>query len=143
MNIPLRSVKNSVLKLGDVATIKKTYANSTMSKIALYQQSGFNSVELTFYKKVGTNVFTVAQQTRANIQKLLSQPSYANLSVAYTFDLADNISQDYDDLVANGWQTILLVFLVAWIFIGFRESLITTLSFPLALFVTFFYLNSQ
>lgn len=141
--IAIRWTRTSYIKLKDIATIQKKYKSDNLSRVGTFDAKWFNGIEITFFKKPGGNLFTVSDATKKNIDNLLKSSQFNWLKAAYTFDLAWNVIKDYRDLANNGRQTIILVFLVAFLFIGWRESLITTLSFPLALFVTFAYLNSQ
>jgi multidrug efflux pump subunit AcrB len=50
---------------------------------------------------------------------------------------------DYKNLGSNGLQAVVLIFLVTWFFIGFRQSLIATFAMPIAFFCTFIFLNAN
>ncbi len=142
-NVPIRSRWASVLLLKDVADISIVYKNENLSKVWRYQGTGYYGIELTFFKKQWTNIFDVSRNTRENIANFLSSSSYSSLGIVYTFDLATEISESYITLWESSLQTILFVFLVVFVFIGWKEWLLITLSFPLAIFVAFMVLYSQ
>ncbi|HCY20370.1 TPA: hypothetical protein DIC40_00565 [Patescibacteria group bacterium] len=61
----------------------------------------------------------------------------------YTSDMSELISKDYDGLINNFLQSIVLVFLSLLVLVGIRESLIAATTFPLALLVTFIVLDQM
>ena len=61
--------------------------------------------------------------------------------IDYGFDLAAVITQDYRDLASNALQTIVLVYICIFFFVGLKESLIASLSIPLAFLISIMTLN--
>jgi len=51
------------------------------------------------------------------------------------------IRDDYQTLASNGLQTIVLVFLAILLFVGLKESVIASITIPLAFLITFMVLN--
>jgi multidrug efflux pump subunit AcrB len=75
------------------------------------------------------------------IDSTLQKVTYKDVQYAYTQDLADVIIDDYSSLGFNGLTSVFLVFLITTLFIGFRQSLIATLSMPISFFITFMVLD--
>lgn len=68
---------------------------------------------------------------------MLAEPRYSDVSVRYSADLADAIIDDYGELLHEAILTFGLVFVVMYLFVGFRDSLFATLTLPLAFLSTF------
>jgi multidrug efflux pump subunit AcrB len=71
----------------------------------------------------------------------MQKPVYKDLKLEYTTDLSEIIIDDYASLGQNAVQSIILIFLVMWLFIGLKQSIIATLAMPLAFFITFIVLH--
>jgi multidrug efflux pump subunit AcrB len=93
-------------------------------------------------KNDGSGIFAASIQAKARIDEALKDPKYAGVSVAYANDQADIIGDDYAELAKEAVTTLVLVFVVMWLFIGFRDSLFAVISLPLAFLVTFIFLNA-
>jgi multidrug efflux pump subunit AcrB len=55
--------------------------------------------------------------------------------------LADIIRDDYQSLASNGLQTVFFVFFAILLFVGLKESIIASITIPLAFLITFVVLN--
>jgi len=133
--------QNGVVELGSLAQIEKHYTDERVARLGSYQSSGYNFVTMTFNKKAGESVFGSSDKAKEALEKLLETQAYQWLTVAYTEDIADFIRDDYDSLATNGLQTLVLVFLAILLFVGLKESLIASITIPLAFLITFVVLN--
>ena len=129
------------VRLNELSSIVRSYKNKSITYGGIYNSADNHAVSLTIYKKNRSNVFADSTSARSVINETLQKLNYQNISVAYTVDLADTIIDDYSSLWRNGITSVLLVLLITTVFIGFRQSLIATLSMPISFFVTFIVLN--
>jgi len=139
--IPVQT-KNGFVYLKDIAVLEKKLQDDSIKKLWAYGLSGQNYLTLSFNKRVGQNLFKSAEEAKELLWNELKKIEYQGLQYKITYDLSEFIYEDYDDLAKNGLQTILLVFLALLLFIGFKESVIATVTLPLAFFVTFIVLKS-
>lgn len=72
---------------------------------------------------------------------ILKTQTYQGLEISYTQDIADVVRDDYATLASNGLQTIFLVFLAILLFVGMKESIIASMTIPLAFLITFMALH--
>lgn len=143
LDTPL-AVGNQTISLGSIATLQKDYLNETHQALGFasgVDNQEYSYIALSVNKAAWINIFTSANQAREAIQETLAQRSFDDFGVVYANDLADNISEDYRSLSSNGLTTIVLVFLCMLFFVGAKESVIASISIPLAFFVTFFVLD--
>ncbi len=134
-------IQNDVVELWSLAQVQRHYTDDRVARLGSYQSSGYNFVTMTFNKKAGESVFGSSDKAKDALEKLLDTQAYQWLSVAYTQDIADFIRDDYDSLATNGLQTLILVFLAILLFVGFKESIIASITIPLAFLITFVVLN--
>lgn len=133
----------SLVRLWDIATFTKEYTDDTLKRLGAYNESGYNYITLSFNKKLGDNVFEVSASAKQALEKYLSEtPGYENIKVKYSQDLGEVIIEDYKNLWMTAIQTLILVFLTIFVFVGIRESLIASILLPLAFFITFIFLNA-
>lgn len=116
MQVPITTPHGSVI-LQDIASIEKDYVNNDISLGGVYQQSGNYAVELTIFKPQRSNVFSDSTAARTIISSELHKKPYAGISSAYTQDMAEVIINDYAMLSQNAWQSLLLIFLIMWLFV--------------------------
>ncbi len=141
-NLPIQTT-NWHTTLKDISTIQKSLKTDTIQKAGLYGLSWQNYVSLVLNKEKGESIFTVASSAKNILQKEFQKTEYNELSYMIVSDLSNDISQDYSDLAKNAAQTLLLVFIALLIFVWFKESLIATITLPLAFFITFVVLQNM
>jgi multidrug efflux pump len=142
LDIPLILPQGRTIKVGDIAKIERYYDDQSIDRIGFAQTNAQDAVTLTVIKNDGSGIFGASKQAKELISTALKDPKYAGISVAYANDQADIIGDDYAELTNEAIITLVLVFIIMWLFIGFRDSLFATISLPLAFLVTFMFLDA-
>lgn len=140
--LPLVVGQSSIL-LQDVATIERDYRSDIYTSMITNQQAGYHYITLTINKNPGASIFSASHEAKDYVDELLQEPQYDGVFRMYAYDLAETINKDYSTVAKNGLQTLLLVFIAVFVFVGLKESIMATLSIPLAFFVTFIVLNQM
>ncbi len=141
-NIIVRDNGASKVYLRDISTIKKEYGEEKAQKIGFYQSSGFNYISLNFNKRPGSNIFSVSQSAKESLETYIKNNiEFEGLEIKYVRDLSETIQDDYKQLSNNGLQTLIFVFIIVFLFIGMRESLIASILIILSFSVTFIALD--
>lgn len=134
--VPLNSGKS--VRLGDIAILERSYKDESIREIGFFGDPGPHvSVELNVNKNDGTSIFGVSEAAKSAIEEILENPEYSGVFYRFSNDLADNIIDDYRELLKEAMITIALVFVIMYLFVGFRDSLFATLTLPLAFLSTF------
>lgn len=134
---------SSIVRLSDIAEIKTEYDEDVIKSLWFFDETGKSYVTLSFNKKVWDNVFSVSKSAKSALEDFLdTEPGFEQMNVAYSQDLWEVIIEDYKNLGTTAIQTLVLVFLTIFVFVGFRESLIASILLPLAFFITFIVLNA-
>ncbi|MCR5412108.1 MAG: efflux RND transporter permease subunit [Patescibacteria group bacterium] len=135
------------IPLSSIATIKRTYPENQRYEIGHFENGedyhGKLAVTILFNKKRSASILEASKQAKEMIEEELKKPEYENLGYFYTSDLGKQISDDYSELAVNMISTLLIVFIIVRCFVGTVESLLATISIPLAFFITFFVLNGM
>lgn len=140
LNTPIVTSKG-VITLWSLATVTRYYDDNRVTRMWSYQKSGYNFVTLWFNKKKWANIFTSSDNAKQSLESLLQTQAYQGLDISYTQDIADYVREDYQSLASNGLQTIFLVFFAILLFVGMKESVIASMTIPLAFLITFMVLN--
>lgn len=142
LTLPIISGNWKNITLWDIAEIKKDYkSKNTVSQVWFYEKSGYNYIKLTLNKKPKISIFSTSDSAKKLIEERITQSDFKDTQVVYVQDLADEIIKDYKWLAKNAITTLILVFTLLFIFLGFKEAVISTLLIPLAFFITFIVLN--
>ena len=139
--IPIQT-NNGYVKLKDISKIQKKLKSNNIQKMWSYQLSWQNYVNLFFNKQAWDNIFSSSKTAKELFEKEFEKTEYKWLSYVITMDLWELINDDYNTLAKNWLQTLILVFIALLIFVWFKESLIATITLPLAFFITFIVLKN-
>jgi len=125
----------STIKLKDVATVRDTLEEaSTLSKL-----NGEKAVTLNIYKKADGNIIRVMKDIRLKADEF--EKRVKNLSVEVRNDGSIRVSNSISTLGNNAMMGIVLVFIVLWIFIGWKNSLFAAWGIPFSFLLTFILVN--
>ena len=124
-NFPIFSDKNKVIKLKDIALIKKTYKDPEY----IARVNGTSAIVLEVTKRTGANIISTISQVKEvakDQQKYLPN----NLGILYSQDQSENIKDMIDDLENGILLAVILVTIVVVFSVGGRSALLIALSIP-------------
>ena len=144
-NIVIATKEGSPVYVRDVSRVYDTFKEKTTeSRIGFPNEEAKNTVSLQIYKKIGGNIINIIDESQEVINSLKDTETLPKeLHIEKTNDNAVWIRDDLNTLGRSGIQTIILIFIILTIAIGFREAVITGLSVPIAFFMTFIALYIQ
>lgn len=124
--------------LSDIAKIElKTDKQSTFSRIQQSSSQAKNAISISIYKKTGGNILNVVDSAKEKIEELkVKNIIPENIEVVVASDNASYVRRDLGSLTRAGIETLIIIIVVLFLAIGFKEGLIASLSVPLTLFVT-------
>ncbi len=127
LSMPIKSINNEVITLGQVAEVKKTYKEAT----SFARLDGVKTVTLNVTKRSGENILATVAKARFIIDEYTKYlPNSVKITI--TNDASKRISDDLTNLNNNIILAILIVFFVVLNLIGLRESVITMTTIPLS-----------
>lgn len=95
-----------------------------------------NALTLNIYKKSGGDVTKIAKDTRQKIEEL-KKTVLQGSTVVVSIDTGELVQKDLRELTRTGLETVLLVMLMLFLTIGWREALVASLSIPLSFVIAF------
>jgi len=127
----------ALITLQDVATVRETAVNKTVySRQSTLGAAPLNDVTLQLVKKTGGNIInTVAAARAKTTEQLKKMPP--GMTYAATIDMAEQIDHDFTQLGHDFIITLVLVFVILFLIVGFKEALVAGLAIPLVFFATF------
>lgn len=125
------------ITVGDIATIIDGFTKpSSLSRIEVNGSDSQFALTLNIYKSAGGSILDVSN----NVKKKLAELDTTLLegsSAVVTYDAADEVKTSITELSTSGVQTVLLVMLVLFVAIGFKEALVAALAIPFSFMIAF------
>lgn len=136
-DITLTSQTGGVVYLRDIAFVADGLeAPRTFSRISVDGEPSQNALTLNIYKKTGGDVTEIGQAVKEKIESLKSS-MLLNANVVISFDGGAEVTKDLRELTKVGLETVVLVMIVLFLTIGWRESVVAGLSIPLSFVIAF------
>ena len=125
----------SNIKIKDIATVKDTLKESqTMSKLDMNK-----SVTLTIFKKEEGNIIKVVDDLKTLIKDF--EKRIPNIKIGIRNDGSIRVENSVNTLGSNAAMGIILVFIVLWMFIGWKNALFAAWGLPFSFLLTFIIMN--
>lgn len=136
-DITLTTQSGTLVYLRDIAFIADGLESpKTFSRISVDGAPSENALTLNVYKKSGGDVTVIGNAVKEKIEELKSS-MLIGAQVVTSFDGGADVSKDLRELSRVGLETVILVMLVLFLTIGWRESLVAGLSIPLSFVIAF------
>lgn len=136
-NVPVSGSNGSVVYLKDLAGIQEKAINKTiLSRISTEGSKPQNSVTLQIIKRTGGSIITAADSADKKVSELL-QTFPSGIKYEVTFNQADQIRKDFDQLTHDFFLTLALVVIILVLIVGLKEAFVAGLAIPLVFFTTF------
>lgn len=126
-NLPLRATSDGVVKLGDVADVRRTFKDAT----TITRVDGKPAISIEVNKRAGANMIEVANAVRALITSE-RQHLPAGIDLVTTFDQTPFSLQMVSELQGNILAALMLVLVVVVAALGTRSALLVSLGVPVA-----------
>jgi multidrug efflux pump subunit AcrB len=140
--IPLTNLSDSVILLRDVADVYEGYSElETISRLSKSGDPAQNAISLSVYKTVGADTTRLVDEVFRVLDK--EKENYPqNLSFDVSKNSGQDIKNDLSNLLVNGLETVLIVVVLLFLFLGWREALLTGLSVPMTFLMSFIFLQA-
>lgn len=136
-NITIQTENGIPVYLRDLAFIADGLETpNNYSRISVQGAPAENALTLYIYKKSGGDVTKIAENVHKKIAEL-KKTKLLGAEVVVTLDAGALVEKDLRELTRVGFETVLLVMLMLFLTIGWRESLVAGLSIPLSFVIAF------
>jgi multidrug efflux pump len=135
-NLPLKTVGDTVVTFGDVASITRTFEDAT----SYANVNGSPAITLGVIKKLGTNVITLSDEVRRVTTEVTANWPQG---VAHSFllDQAESTKSLYRSLEAAVLTAVALVLITCVAALGWRAAIMIGLSIPISFMIAFLVVN--
>ncbi|MFZ2193767.1 MAG: efflux RND transporter permease subunit [Candidatus Moraniibacteriota bacterium] len=141
-NIPIFHGENgSIVYLKDIAEVEeKTIKRTNYSRFSIEGSQPQSSVNLDIIKKTGGSIIDTADMSKQIVDAKIK--TFApGVKYSTTTDFSKIIQKDFDQLTHDFLITLVLVFGVLFLIVGFKEAIVAGLAIPLVFFATFGVMN--
>lgn len=129
-SLPIETNNGIPLYVRDVADVSFTLAKaSTLSRNSVGGEPSANAISLSVFKKTGGDIVGIVDQARMILDDV--QSDYPEARVFVSLDNSEEVSKSLGSLLNNGFTTMIIIFLLLYMFLGWREALVAGLSLPL------------
>lgn len=136
-DVTVTSASGIPVYIRDIAFVADGLAiPTTFSRASINGAPSANALTLNIYKKTGGDVTVIAQDVRDKLDELKTS-TLADATTVVSFDRGELVRKDLRELTRVGFETVVLVMLMLFLTIGWREALVAGLSIPLSFVVAF------
>jgi HAE1 family hydrophobic/amphiphilic exporter-1 len=127
-NIYIKDIAEVVDGVEPITGYNRTFIRGT-------SEEPLPSLFLTVTRKVNSDVIGTSENIRVLLEE--NKGLYPNDLIVYVSnDLADRVQKDLDNISDSAYSGLIVVIIVLFLFIGFKESLIVSITIPLSLLGT-------
>ena len=128
-------IGNKVIRLSDIAIIKKTFATPT--QIGKYD--GIPNLMLNVTKGESGDAIALSKKIKEILKKF--HKKYPNVVFGISTDTSKWVANRFNTVVSNIIFGLILVFFVMWIFLNARISFVVTLGIPTSFAIAIIFLD--
>ena len=133
MNLPVKAVDGTVVKLSDVAEVRRTFQDRT--KLALY--NGRPAITIEVVKRQGTNIIENNNEVKKVADEMLKTWPGA-MHIDYALDQSNTIKDVLQSLEDGVILAIVLVMVLVVASLGLRSGILVGVSIPTSFLIGFF-----
>lgn len=131
------SLGGQQVKLGDIAQIaEKAVPNATQAYYADARFPAQKVVTFSVFKTKSANITNAADAAKKVVSDTI-KPYKNDFEIIAVQDTAGLVNKQFNDLLSNFQDTIILVFITFLVFLGIRQALIVSLTIPLTFLSAF------
>ncbi len=93
------------------------------------------AVELSVSRKSESDILQVDERTRKRVEKYIAEKLPSNMDIQFTRKMADTMRDDYKQVITSGLQSVLIVMLFIFFFVGVMEGLVASIVIPITFLV--------
>ena len=136
LELPIRSNVNSVVTLGEIATVKDSFKEIK----GFARNNGENAIILEVSKRTGENIIETIKKIK-NIVNFSSKQYLPKLKVDYFQDESKAINSMISDLENNVILAILIVMIIIIYSMGFKSAILVSISIPGSFLISMIFLS--
>lgn len=142
-NIPITSNNGVPVYVRDIAFVSDGVSDaSSFSRLSVNGELARQSANFAVFKKTGGDIVDITKKVREKLTELQSD-ILVNEEVLINYDTGEFVRDDLTTLSVTGLQTVLLVMIVLFLTLGWRDALIAGSAIPMSFLIAFIFLKSS
>ncbi len=134
-SVPITVKNGATITLGDIGEVRQEFESFDVETY-FQDEKGISpsvSIEVTKSAESG-NVLIMVENILNRMEELKTQEAIPrSLNTTVTYNRADEVRESLDTLIKSGSQTVLLIMLIMFIFVGWKEALLASIVIPLSM----------
>jgi len=124
--------------LEDIALVSEQFVEQeNVSRISIDGQSVQENISLQIFKKTGGNILDIVDSAKKRVNALKEEKIIPDqVKIEVNNDYSSFIREDLNTLGSSGLQSTVLIFIVLFIALSFKEATIALFAIPLTLLIT-------
>ncbi|PIR74049.1 MAG: hypothetical protein COU35_04370 [Candidatus Magasanikbacteria bacterium CG10_big_fil_rev_8_21_14_0_10_47_10] len=140
--VPVASVSGVPVRISDIATVVQGVSEQTsISRMTIDNKTAEPAVTLLMYKQSGGDIVKTSAAVKKTMQQIVDEELPDGVKTLEIIDLAEYVKSDLTSLSRNGIATVVIVFLILFVILGFREAIMAAIAIPFSFLMTFAYLS--
>lgn len=138
-DLAITSINGRAVYVRDVADVYDGLAPETsISRISVEGKPSNSSLTLSVFKRSGGNITTITDAVDAKLVELQKPgESLDGVTVVSVFNSGEELKKSLSELTRTGFETVILVMLVLFLTVGWREALVASSSIPISFIIAF------
>jgi len=142
-NIPVAVRLNAPILVRDVGTVVLGKSERvTESSLSIEGSIPEPSLTLNIFKQSGGNIVRVVDSVEEKVAELKAEYLPSDISFEVIQDQAQYVREDLANLIRSGLATVILVSLLLFIALGWREAILAALSIPFSFTIAFIFMQT-
>ncbi|MDD5639465.1 MAG: efflux RND transporter permease subunit [Candidatus Pacebacteria bacterium] len=137
-NIPISHTDSgSVVYLKDLAEVKEVSIKKTsLSRLSTDKSKAQDAITISIIKRTGSSIINTVNEAKEKVNTQISSMP-AGIKYDVTTDSAKIVNDDFEQLTHDFILTLVLVFGILFLTVGFKEGVVASLAVPLVFFIAF------
>ncbi len=137
-DVPILLPDGRVVPLGSIAEVKLALTEARgASRISVGGEPSKSAVTLSVVKKTGGNIVRIVDEVKEKIEEAKSSFLSEGVLVATFIDRGEFVRESLTNVTRSGAQTLVIVFALLWLFLGWRAAVITAVAIPMTFSMSF------
>jgi len=135
-SLPLKTVGNTVVTFGDVATITRTFKDATEFAYV----NGSPAITLAIKKNLGTNIIEVSDEVR-RVAEEFTEDWHDGIEISFLVDQSVGTKNLFRSLEAAVLTAVALVLIMTIATLGVRPAILIGMSIPISFMMAFLFMQ--
>ncbi len=130
------NLNGTTVSLSDIAEVREVSKPDQTESFILKEREVSSSVSFNVFRLQSVNFDKANADAKAKVDEKLKD-SGNGFKIYTVMNTAEQIAEEFDNLQRDISITVVLVFLVLFLFLGIRQALVSMISIPLTFLITF------